>query len=251
MEEYVDGQVSDVKNGLDDKASKTELKETGIDVEAGKITLTADKTVFQDGSGNEVAMFADGKLNAGMIDAKQIVTDGLQTNTIDAKDATIQNLNVENAYVSGKIIASSGKVGYFSISDNGELWFDDGHDAAHRPMELSNTVLFFTHSTDGKTNDVINWLGSATHNNYGTYLTSDYWLDDQQSSPTKSKVGLLLSVENGTTNQSDAMGNVSGNFAIYAVKGMMAASAPPSGASSIVRRWTCATIPSYASINRK
>lgn len=78
-----------------------------------KITLHGD-TEIVDASGNHVAMFKDGKISTETIDADKIVAKGIQSKTIDAKDATFENVNV-----SGNINATSGKIAGFKIEGNG------------------------------------------------------------------------------------------------------------------------------------
>ena len=58
----------------------------------------------------DASRITTGKLSADRIDAVSVVTKGLAAQTIDAQSATISNLNVVNATVSGAITASV--VGY-------------------------------------------------------------------------------------------------------------------------------------------
>ena len=69
-----------------------------------------------------------GTLNTDLIDAKAIVTTGLQSNTIDAKSATIENLIMTYATVTGNITATTGAVGPFGI-DTYELNATNGDDS--------------------------------------------------------------------------------------------------------------------------
>lgn len=78
-----------------------DLEGAGIVVGSSDVTIKGDQVKVQNGS-TTAAMFTDGKINASLIEAVQIVTNGLQAQTIDAKSANITNLNV-----SGKIHASS------------------------------------------------------------------------------------------------------------------------------------------------
>lgn len=65
----------------------------GIVIGNNRIALKADQIKVLNGN-DEVAMFEDGKLNANLIDAINIVTQALQTGKIDADKATIKNLNI-------------------------------------------------------------------------------------------------------------------------------------------------------------
>lgn len=73
----------------------TGLESVGIHLSGPekKITLHGD-TEIVDASGNHVAMFKDGKISTDTIDADKIVAKGIQSKTIDAKNATFENVNV-------------------------------------------------------------------------------------------------------------------------------------------------------------
>ena len=73
----------------------TGLESVGIHLSGTekKITLHGD-TEIVDASGNHVAMFKDGKISTDTIDADKIVAKGIQSKTIDAKDATFENVNI-------------------------------------------------------------------------------------------------------------------------------------------------------------
>lgn len=73
----------------------TGLESVGIHLNGAekKITLHGD-TEIVDTNGKHVAMFKDGKLNANVIDADKVVAEGIQSKTIDAKDATFENVNI-------------------------------------------------------------------------------------------------------------------------------------------------------------
>lgn len=93
------------KTDLVDKAS---LKKAGIEITTDKVKLYGDKVQVLtriDGTHEyeEAAMFSNGKLNANLIDAETIVVNGIQGNTIDAKNATISNLRVKNVLLSGSM----------------------------------------------------------------------------------------------------------------------------------------------------
>lgn len=93
------------KTDLVDKAS---LKKAGIEITTDKVKLYGDKVQVLtriDGTHGyeEAGMFSNGKLNANLINAKNVVADGIQGNTIDAKNATISNLRVKNVLLSGSM----------------------------------------------------------------------------------------------------------------------------------------------------
>lgn len=93
------------KTDLVDKAS---LKRAGIEITANQVKLYGDKVRVLtriDGTPEyeEAGMFTNGKFNAKYIDAENIVVNGLQGKTIDAKKATITNLNVSNVKLTGTL----------------------------------------------------------------------------------------------------------------------------------------------------
>lgn len=93
------------KTDLVDKAS---LKKAGIEITTNQVKLYGDKVQVLtriDGTPEyeEAGMFTNGKFNAKYIDAENIVVNGLQGKTIDAKKATITNLNVSNVKLTGTL----------------------------------------------------------------------------------------------------------------------------------------------------
>lgn len=102
----------------------------GIVIGNNRIALKADQVMVMNGN-DEAAMFQGGKLNAKLINAKNVVADGIQGNTIDAKNATISNLIVKNVLLSGSlrspftVVRDSFTTGY---SDNAVMQVDnDGY----------------------------------------------------------------------------------------------------------------------------
>lgn len=85
------------KSDLIDKAS---LKKAGIEITSDQVTLYGNKVQVKTPKENpsegydEAAMFQNGKLNANLIDAKNVVTQGLRAGDIDAERATIKNLSI-------------------------------------------------------------------------------------------------------------------------------------------------------------
>lgn len=84
------------KTDLVDKAS---LKKAGIEITSEQVKLYGDKVQVltrKDGDTEyeEAGMFTNGKFNANLIDAINIVTQALQTGKINADKATIRNLSI-------------------------------------------------------------------------------------------------------------------------------------------------------------
>lgn len=249
--------VTDWTEKRTDMVDRQALLATGIDITNGKIAITANNTIFRDNNGTTIALFANGKINASLIDADQIEVKHLWAKSNDGAskvgyfgnteedackigDYTVAPLFIGGAtakespfYVTSKgaMHATSGKIGYFTISPNGELMYDDGYtDVARRPFGLSKEALYFTHTTrDHKSNDAIVWVGRTnfSESSTGTVgLLSDIWIDERVSTPTQSKACLFLSAEGYTGEDTDYKGDLMGNFAIYAKKGAYAGFRP-------------------------
>lgn len=245
-----------------DLVDKVSLKKAGIDITTDKVKLYGDKvevvttTKNEDGTSTDTrtAMFSNGKLNANLIDADAIEVKHLWAKSEDGTSKVGYFGNTEkmeackvdnNTYAplfigadnaknapfhvtqDGAIYALMGRIGKFTLTDNGIFEYDDGYDTTHKPMQLSENCLYFTHSTDHTTNDRMIWMGSTISSNYGIHgLISDIWIDDRVSRPVDSKACLVLHAEGGTSEQSNLFGEPSGNFAICASKGMYAGFRP-------------------------
>lgn len=234
------------------------LKKAGLEVKADGITLYGEKiTITNDDGKTTTALFANGKINASLIDADKIEVKHLWAKSEDGTtkvgyfgnteedackigDYTVAPLFIGGPtakespfYVTSKgaMHATSGKIGYFTISPNGELMYDDGYtDVARRPFGLSKEALYFTHTKkDHKSNDAIVWVGRVNFSASSTGtapLVSDIWIDERVSTPDQSKACLFLRAEGYTGEDTDPMGNLMGNFAIYAQKGTYAGFRP-------------------------
>ena len=246
------------KTDLVDKAS---LKKAGIEITTDKVKLYGDKVQVltrKDGDTEyeQAGMFVNGKLNANLIDADAIEVKHLWAKSENGAAKVGYFGNTENMAVckvddntyaplfigannaknapfhvtqEGAIYALMGRIGKFSLTDDGIFEYNDGYNTTHKPMRLSENLIYFTHSTDHITNDRMIWMGNTIHSapTYGiSNLISDIWIDDRESRPTDSKVCLLLHAEGGTSEQSNLRGEPSGNFAICASKGMYAGFRP-------------------------
>ena len=88
----------------------TGIEQAGIHLDGAnsEITLKADKTKFVDRDGETDVFIKDGKLNAKAINADKVIADGIQGKTIDAKDATFENVNISgNASIQGVVQLST------------------------------------------------------------------------------------------------------------------------------------------------
>ena len=120
------------KTDLVDKAS---LKKAGIEITTNQVKLYGDKVQVltrkdENSEYVEAGMFVNGKLNANLINAKNVVADGIQGNDLDAKDATISNLNVRNVKLTGSFRSPFTKtIDSFDIgySDNAAMTVSKGN----------------------------------------------------------------------------------------------------------------------------
>lgn len=235
-----------------------DLSAAGIVISGNQVAIKAKQTSVIGSDGSTIALFdTEGKkLNANLIDADKIEVKHLWAKSEDGTakvgyfgntenmeackvdDTTYAPLfvgadNAKNApfHVTqdGAIYALMGRIGKFTLTDNGILEYDDGYNTTLKPMQLSENSLFFTHTTDHTTNDRIIWIGTTKRASpiYGiSNLISDIRIDDREYRPDDSKACLVLHAEGGTSAQSNFFDEPSGNFAICASRGMYAGLRP-------------------------
>lgn len=235
-----------------------DMTAAGIVIGSDSVAIKAKQTSVIGSDGSTIALFdTEGKkLNANLIDADKIEVKHLWAKSEDGTakvgyfgntenmvackvdDTTYAPLfigadNAKNApfHVTqdGAIYALNGRIGKFTLTDNGIFEYDYGNGGTYKPMQLSENCIFFTHTTDNVSNDRIIWMGftSHVHHDYGiSNLLSDIWIDDRVYKPTSSKACLVLHAEGGTSEQSNLFGEPTGNFAICASKGMYAGFRP-------------------------
>ena len=84
------------------------LKRTGIDIEQDKIVFTSDNAVFRDNSGQEVAAFKDGAINADLVKVTQMETKAEGGATIKIHNGLLE------------VIGTIGKTNIrFGVNENG------------------------------------------------------------------------------------------------------------------------------------
>ena len=181
-----------------------DLDAAGIVIGKDRIAIKAKQTDIVDNNGNTIAMFSNGKLNASLIDAESVVTDGLQANTIDAKNATINNLIVNNAQVTGKITATSGKIAGFDI---------DGNNLVNNESYNSNIILI---NKDGTT---ACFGSSAIYGSSGIRVAGRIETDTKGRSVNRN-IALYLRAVNEEEYKSASYTRTFGNKAVYCVDGV-------------------------------
>ena len=213
-----------------DLIDRQTLKAAGISVTSTSVELYGDQIkVSETKGGTPTAMFQGGKLSADLIDAKTIVVDGLQGNTIDAENATISNLNV-----TGEINATGGTVGGFAIDQYKMTGHNDSEGAN---MTLNPSYLYYSNANMG----IESYFGGLRNIYAG--ITSCSWMLANKDWPTKLvneygnyterqiNIGLYVAAS-GTMHKLsriDPVFNVvvpNGNHAIYCPKGDFAGFRP-------------------------
>lgn len=130
----------------------TGIEQAGIHLDGAnsEITLKADKTKFVDRDGKTEAFIKNGKLNAKAIDADKVVAEGIQSKTIDAKDATFENVNIKGVLdsVSGtfkvlKCVDKDGKeIATLRFGNQGTLTIEGG-DLFMQGMKIDRNLRFY------------------------------------------------------------------------------------------------------------
>lgn len=86
-------------------ASIPAIIETGIDITNRKMILSADKTVFRNNSGGQIAVFENDRIKADLIDARQIVVNGLNAGRISTG-----NLDVSSGAKIGSFLINGSEI---------------------------------------------------------------------------------------------------------------------------------------------
>nr|DAK36488.1 MAG TPA: Putative tail protein [Caudoviricetes sp.] len=126
--------VKDLRTGLEKVGMHLDGENSTFDIVANrfKVVTTTSKVSF---------ITEAGKLSTDLIDAKQIVTEGLRTGDIDAQNATIKNIVVSgNSWFKGNLDGVSGSFKLLKClnSDNeavGGIYFEDRGSQAIMAME--------------------------------------------------------------------------------------------------------------------
>lgn len=130
----------------------TGIEQAGVHLDGAnsEITLKADKTKFVDRDGKTEAFIKNGKLNTKVVDADKVVAEGIQSKTIDAKDATFENVNIKGVLdsVSGtfkvlKCVDKDGKeIATLRFGNQGTLTIEGG-DLFMQGMKIDRNLRFY------------------------------------------------------------------------------------------------------------
>lgn len=144
------------------------LKRTGIDIEQDKIVFTSDNAVFRDNSGEEVAAFKDGAINADLVKVTQMETKAEGGATIK-----IHNGLLEVAGTMGKTnirfgVNENGMAVMQYLDNAGNILYDLGPGGwdASRFSEAVVATIGVMPATE--------WLGTTNFTETKTYKVGNY-----------------------------------------------------------------------------
>lgn len=240
-----------------DMVDRQALLATGIDITNGKITITANNTIFRDNNGTTIALFTGGKINASLIDADQIEVKHLWAKSNDGaskvgyfgnteesacklSDGTLAPLFIGGDtaakspfYVTSKgaMHATSGYIGGFSIINDGIIC-----SAAGNEMRINTSYIKFHNEQHGITNIVgANWGYGIDYTAQQIIVEYDHptklTYNGSQATANQMNVGLYVSAS-GTKHQLSRDSwlsnstNPCGNHAIFCDKGDFAGFRP-------------------------
>lgn len=159
----------DSANGyVEDSGIAAKLLRTGIDIEQDKIVFTSDNAVFRDNSGQEVAAFKDGAINADLVKVTQMETKAEGGATIK-----IHNGLLEVAGTIGKTnirfgVNENGMAVMQYLDNAGNILYDLGPGGwdASRFSEAVVATIGVMPATE--------WLGTTSFTEFKTYEVGSY-----------------------------------------------------------------------------
>ena len=240
------------------KGNNDDFKKAGLEVKADGITLYGDKiTITNDDGKTTTALFANGKINASLIDADQIEVKHLWAKSGDGANKVGYFGNTEEdacklsdgAYAplfiggdtaakspfyvtsNGAMHATSGYIGGFSIINDGIICSADGNE-----MRINTSYIKFSNEQHGITNIVgANWEYGVDYTAQQIKVEYDHptrvVYNGSQGTANQMNVGLYVSAS-GTKHQLSRDSwlpnstNPCGNHAIFCDKGDFAGFRP-------------------------
>ena len=159
----------DSANGyVEDSGIAAKLLRTGIDIEQDKIVFTSDNAVFRDNSGQEVAAFKDGGINADLVKVTQMETKAEGGATIK-----IHNGLLEAAGTIGKTnirfgVNENGMAVMQYLDNAGNILYDLGPGGwdASRFSEAVVARIGVMPATE--------WIGTTSFTEFKTYEVGSY-----------------------------------------------------------------------------
>lgn len=185
--------VTDWTEKRTDMVDRQALLATGIDITNGKITITANNTIFRDNNGTTIALFTGGKINASLIDVKHlwaISEDGTSKVGYFGNDTDsaciIDNNTTAPLFVGGSTALRSN----FYVTSNGKMVAKDA--------EISGTLKgvsgTFNELTDGTGKLSIGFQDNGFFIKGYTRFYNDVTIDGMLRSQGKSANYLALGV---------------------------------------------------------
>ena len=243
-----------------------DMASAGIVISGNQVAIKAKQTMVVDENNNTTALFANGKLNATLIDADKIEVKHLWAKSEDGTTKVgyfgnyeIDACKVNNAnaplfvgadtaakspfYVTnnGHMVSTSATLGCFSL-DKMSLRYISGYDDEEPGFALYNNYMLFrgysrtfnqdTHTWKSERKRTV-WLGEFKTTHQVPALLSNLLIDDSFSANGDTlKSGIRISVTGCDDSQQynnptyNLSNAVYGNFAIYAEHGMYAGFRP-------------------------
>lgn len=155
-------------------ASIPAIVDTGIDIANRKIVLSADKTVFRNNSGGEIAIFENDRIKADLIDARQIIVDGLNAGRISTGNLDVTNgarigdWTIEGGSIvsrnaaSAKILVEPSGTRFLRINDNLSSLMSVRADGV-------TGISIYTQDTSGTCLSMTAQTGGTAIRSYGTH----------------------------------------------------------------------------------
>lgn len=150
-----------------DMVDRQALLATGIDITNGKITITANNTIFRDNNGTTIALFTGGKINASLIDADKIEVKHLWAKSEDGTtkvgyfgNTEEEACKIDDTYAplfvgadtaknspfyvtnKGHMVSKSATLGSFSLNES-SLRYLTGYDDEEPGFALYNEYMVF------------------------------------------------------------------------------------------------------------
>ncbi|MBA7489002.1 MAG: hypothetical protein HG422_08270, partial [Prevotella sp.] len=182
------------------------LQDTALEIKNRKIVATSDNFVFRNNNGEETAAInEDGKLNTNVVDAKTIVAEGVKAQTIDAGNATFQNLNVTgDSKFSGTITTEDGSIAGWKLG-RGYI----GNGSVGKGLYISNDLILF--NGDNRKRQAMLAGGNTAGIFYGATIMA--YLKDETDGASR-RMGLVIDIKPSanTLKKNIAINTLSGSF---------------------------------------
>lgn len=148
------------------KANKVKIQTYTEDSDATDTLFTTVEEEVEEGG--QIVTKHRAMVKTDYVQATEIVTKGLQAQTIDAESGTIENLNVTNAYVSGELQSSVGKIGNFVIGEYSLTSTGDYSSESDVSLRLTQGGILFQNPKSSNTFKSQAAIGVNTMAGYGT-----------------------------------------------------------------------------------